>query len=117
MNDEVEPKSGLEAIVGKQPIHDFARKYWMHVLAVVLVGGMGAYSNTYVRDRAKDEITLAGGVSQGTYNLLKGEVDTLKATVKSLQEVNAQQDLRLNASIDRLDSVIDTMLSERSRIP
>jgi len=94
----------------KDQITTFIKENWVKGVVGVLIVLIGAYANTYVRDRAKDEISLAGGVTVETYNLLKGEVDTLRATVESLEDINEQQDLRLNASIDRLDSVIDAMI-------
>ncbi len=105
MNDAVPVESQV-----KQQITNHLKANWVGWLVAVIALLVGSYANTYVRDRAKDEIILAGAVSMETYNLLKGEVNTLTAMVESLEEVNRQQDARLNQSIDRLDSVIDTMI-------
>ena len=94
----------------KDQILHFIKGNWVKGVVGIIILLVGSYSNTYVRDRAKDEIRLAGGVSQETYLALKGEVDTLQATVHSLEAINNQQDIRLNASIDRLDNVIDAMI-------
>ena len=94
----------------KDQIITFIRGNWVKGVVGLLILLVGSYSNTYVRDRAKDEIKLADAVSQEMYLALKGEVNTLQATVKSLETMNEQQDLRLNASIDRLDNVIDAMI-------
>jgi len=94
----------------KDQVFTFVKENWVKGVVGLLVVLIGAYANTYVRDRAKDEIALAGGVTQETYLALKGEVDTLRVTVESLEDINNQQDIRLNQSIDRLDSVIDAMI-------
>ena len=99
----------VETLAKDQIIH-FIKGNWVKGVVGILIVLVGSYANTYVRDRAKDEITKAEGVSQETYLALKGEVDILRVTVTSLEQVNAQQDIRLNASIDRLDNVIDAMI-------
>lgn len=112
MNDKVEPEVPVETQARKQIAAHFRANWVGWVIAAVGILVV-SYVTTQMRRIADEQIEDAGGVSTETYNLLRGEVNTLTATVKSLEAINAQQDLRLNASIDRLDNLIDVLQRER----
>jgi len=80
-------------------------------LIVTAIWNLGGFAGaSYIRNIADEQIKENGGVSQTELHDLSNVVTELKGAIDAQVLVNAQQDTRLNDSIDRLDGVIDAMI-------